>query len=109
MQFIFQHAIHIPEEILGQKVVTIKDDCSIKSYGFCRYEKHKFQNTFHQPFKRYGNPDMQFLGTLKIFFQILNIFLVLLWNSAMIFIFKVAIWILPLVKSLEMATLNMKI
>ena len=80
-----------PEEILGQKVVTIKDDCSIKSYGFCRYEKHKFQNTFHQPFKRYGNPDMQFLGTLKIFFQILNVFLVLLWNSTMIFIFKVAI------------------
>ena len=63
-----------PEEILGQKVVTIKDDCSIKSYGFCRSEKHKFQNTFHQPFKRCGNPDMHFVGTLKIFFQILNVF-----------------------------------
>ena len=50
---------HIPpEEMIGQKVVTRKTVCSIKTFGIWWYKKHEFQNTFHQPFGRYGNPDM---------------------------------------------------
>ena len=51
------------------KLVTMKTICGMISLGFWRYEKHEFQNTFHQPFWRYGNPDMLILGTLKIKFQ----------------------------------------
>ena len=51
------------------KLVTMKTICGMISLGFWRYEKYEFQNTFHQPFWRYGNPDMLILGTLKIKFQ----------------------------------------
>ena len=92
--------MHIPpEEMIGQKVVTIKTVCSIKTFGFWWYKKHEFQNTFHQPFGRYGNPDMHFLGTLKINFLILKVFWVLILNLGIIFIFRVVIWILLLVKA----------
>ena len=91
---------HIPpEEMIGQKVVTIKTVCSIKTFGFWWYKKHEFQNTFHQPFGRYGNPDRHFLRPLKFNFQILKVFWVLILNLSIIFNFRVIIWILLLVKT----------
>ena len=62
-----------PEDIISQKVVTIKTVCSIKAFRILGVKLHNFQNTFHQLFWRYGNPDMHFLGTLKIEFPILDV------------------------------------
>ena len=62
-----------PEDMISQKVVTIKTVCSIKAFGILGVKLHNFQNTFHQLFWRYGNPDMHFLGTLKIEFPILDV------------------------------------
>ena len=62
-----------PEDMISQKVVTIKTVCSIKTFGILGVKLHNFQNTFHQLFWRYGNPDMHFLGTLKIEFLILDV------------------------------------
>ena len=62
-----------PEDMISQKVVTIKTVCSIKAFRILGVKLHNFQNTFHQLFWRYGNPDMHFLGTLKIEFLILDV------------------------------------
>ena len=62
-----------PEDMISQKVVTIKTVCSIKAFGILGVKLYNFQNTFHQLFWRYGNPDMHFLGTLKIEFLILDV------------------------------------
>ena len=62
-----------PEDMISQKVVTIKTVGSIKAFGILGVKLHNFQNTFHQLFWRYGNPDMHFLGTLKIEFLILDV------------------------------------
>ena len=48
-------------------------NCSIKAFRILGVKLHNFQNTFHQLFWRYGNPDMHFLGTLKIEFLILDV------------------------------------
>ena len=62
-----------PEDMISQKVVTIKTVCSIKAFRILGVKLHNFQNTFHQLFWRYGNPEMHFLGTLKIEFLILDV------------------------------------
>ena len=67
-------AVHMPpEDMISQKVVTIKTVCNIKAFRILGVKLHNFQNTFHQLFWRYGNPDMHFLGTLKIEFLILDV------------------------------------
>ena len=50
------------EDMISQKVVTIKTVSSIKVFGILGVKLHNFKNTFHQPFWRYGNPDMRFFG-----------------------------------------------
>ena len=61
--------MHMPQEdMISQKVATIKTVSSIKVFGILGVKLHNFKNTFHQPFRRYGNPEMHFLGTLKIKF-----------------------------------------
>ena len=54
---------------------------------------------FIEPLLRYANPDMPFLGTLKINFQIMKVFRVLMLNLIIIFIFRVAIQIQLLIKT----------
>ena len=88
-----------PEDIISQKVVTIKTVCSSKVFGIFGVIFHKFQNTFHQLFWRYGNPDTHFLGTLKIEFHILDILRVQMSKIGIIFIFRVAICVVFLVKA----------
>ena len=80
-----------PETLTSPEVVTIKTVCSIETFGFLWYIKHEFQNTFHQPFGRYGNLDIHILGTLKVNFEIFKAFRVLILNLGIIFIFRVTI------------------
>ena len=58
------HIVH--EGLTGLNVVTMKTDYTKIRFMVRITKNHQFQNTFHQPFLRYGNPDMLFLGTLKI-------------------------------------------
>ena len=71
----------------------MKTVCSMINLGYWRYEKHEFENTFHQPFLRYGNPDLHFLGTLKIKNQIYRFLSFLSKNMGSDFIFRVAIYL----------------
>ena len=60
-QIFTNQTCHMPQEdIISQKVVTIKTVRSIKSFGILGVKLHNFQNTFHQLFWSYGNPDMHF-------------------------------------------------
>ena len=74
-------------------VVTMKIDYTKISFMVRITKNLQFQNTFHQPFLRYGNPDLLFLGTLKIKIQIYRFFSFLNKNMGSDFIFRVAIYL----------------
>ena len=76
----------------GLNVVTMKTDYTMMSFRVRTTKNHAFKNTFHQPFLRYGNPDLLFLGTLKIKIQIYRFFSFLNKNMGSDFIFRVAIY-----------------
>ena len=62
---------HIVQEgPTGLNVVTMKTGYTMISFRVRTTKNHAFKNTFHQPFLRYGNPDLLSLGTLKIKIQI---------------------------------------
>ena len=72
-------------------VVTMKIDYTKISFMVRITKNLQFQNTFHQPFLRYGNPDLLFLGTLKIKIQIYRFMSFLSKKMGSDFIFRVAI------------------
>ena len=85
---------HIVQEgPTGLNVVTMKTNHTMMSFRVRTIKNHEFKNTFHQPFLRYGNPDLHFLGTLKIKIQIYMFLSFLSNNMGSDFIFRVAIYL----------------
>ena len=74
----------------GLNVVTQKTGYTMISFRVRTTKNYVFKNTFHQPFLRYGNPDLHFLGTLKIKIQIYMFSSFLSKNMWSDFIFRVA-------------------
>ena len=65
--YLLVNLIHIVQEgPTGLNVVTMKTGYTMISFRVRTTKNYTFENTFHQPFLRYGNPDLLFLGTLKI-------------------------------------------
>ena len=55
------HGAHIVQEgPTGLNVVTMKTGYTMISFRVRTTKNYTFENTFHQPFLRYGNPDLLF-------------------------------------------------
>ena len=69
------------------------------NFGTLKMQKIWTFKKLIEPIRRYDNPDMHFLGTLKIEYQILKIFSFLMWDLVSFFNFRGAIHILLLQKA----------
>ena len=79
------------ETLLGPKILTRFHYRSISSWPFANYFPKKFKLK-NQVWPKYGNPDMQFLATLKIKIDIPRFLSFLSKKMRLNFIFRVAIY-----------------